>query len=168
MSANEVETTEGKKQSPPKKAAKEPKETKAAKKEAPTKAEKKPAMVEGLMDTIKNMTVLELAELVKAMEAEFGVSAAAPVVAAAAPAEAGAAAPAAAEEKTEFSIILKSIGENKISVIKAVREKTTLGLKEAKDLVESAPTTVKEGVNKEEAAAIKQKLEEAGATVEIK
>ncbi|TET26541.1 MAG: 50S ribosomal protein L7/L12 [Dehalococcoidia bacterium] len=125
-------------------------------------------MVEGLMDTIKNMTVLELAELVKAMEAEFGVSAAAPVVAAAAPAEAGAAAPAAAEEKTEFSIILKSIGENKISVIKAVREKTTLGLKEAKDLVESAPTTVKEGVNKEEAAAIKQKLEEAGATVEIK
>jgi len=118
------------------------------------------------MATVKNMTVLELAELVKALEAEFGVSAAAPVATVApAPAEAGA---PAAEEKTEFSVILKDIGANKISVIKAVREVTTLGLKESKDLVESAPKPVKEGVGKDEAAAIKQKLETAGATAEIK
>ncbi|MFQ6122515.1 MAG: 50S ribosomal protein L7/L12 [Dehalococcoidales bacterium] len=124
------------------------------------------------MNTIKKLTVFELAELVKALEAEFGVSAAAPVVAttavpgaAAAPTEAAA---PAAEEKTEFSVILKEVGANKISVIKAVREVTTLGLKESKDLVESAPKAVKEGVNKEEAAAAKEKLEAAGATVEIK
>ena len=118
------------------------------------------------MDTIKNMTVIELAELVKALEAEFGISAAAPVVAAAA-APAEAAAPAG-EEQTEFTVILKEIGPNKINVIKAVRELTTLGLKESKDLVEGAPQPVKEGINKEDAAAAKEKLEAAGATAEIK
>ncbi|HUV56808.1 MAG TPA: 50S ribosomal protein L7/L12 [Dehalococcoidales bacterium] len=118
-----------------------------------------------MIATVKNMTVLELAELVKALENEFGVSAAAPVVAAAAPAAAPAA--AAEEEKTEFNVILKTIGENKISVIRAVRELTTLGLKESKDLVEGAPKPVKEGVNKDEATAAKQKLEAAGATAEI-
>ena len=119
------------------------------------------------MATIKKMTVLELAELVKALEVEFGVSAAAPVVAtAAAPAEAAAA--PAAEEQIEFSVILTEIGANKINVIKAVREVTTLGLKESKDLVEGAPKPVREGVNKEEAALIKEKLEAAGAKAEIK
>jgi len=119
---------------------------------------------EEVIEAVKNMTVLELAELVKALEDEFGVTAAAPMAAAAA---APWAAPAE-EEKTEFTVVLKEIGENKISVIKAVRELTPLGLKEAKDLVEGAPKPVKEGVNKEEAAAVKQKLEEAGATVEVK
>jgi len=109
--------------------------------------------------------VLELSELIKALEAEFGVSAAAPVVAtAAAPAEATA---TATEEKTEFNVILKDMGANKINVIKAVRELTTLGLKESKDLVESAPKAVREGVNNDEANTVKQKLEAAGATVEI-
>lgn len=123
------------------------------------------AAIEDIMSAIKKLTVLELSELVKALEAEFGVSAAAPVVAAAA---APTAAPApAAEEKTEFNVILKAIGENKISVIRAVRELTTLGLKESKDLVEGAPKAVKEGVSKEEATAAKQKLEAAGATAEI-
>ncbi len=178
MSENKVETgqdsgeetTKGKKQSSAKQATEKPKATKAtSKQESSAKiGEKKPTAIEGIMATIKNMTVLELAELIKALEAEFGVSAAVPAVAAAAPAEAGAAAPAAAEEPTEFSVILKEIGANKISVIKAVRELTTLGLKEAKDLVESAPATVKEGINKDEVATVKQKLEEAGATVEIK
>lgn len=128
------------------------------------------AAVEELMTTIKNMTVLDLAELVKALEAEFGISAAAPVMAAAAPGAGTAPAEAAptAEEQTEFTVTLKDIGPNKINVIKAVREMTTLGLKESKDLVESAPTTVREGVNKDEAASMKQKLEAAGATVEIK
>jgi len=121
---------------------------------------------EEVIEAVKNMTVLELAELVKALEDEFGVTAAAPVAAAAA--APGAAPAPAEEEKTEFTVVLKEIGENKISVIKAVRELTPLGLKEAKDLVESAPKPVKEGVNKEEAAAVKQKLEEAGATVEVK
>ena len=121
------------------------------------------------MAAIKKMTVLDLAELVKALEAEFGVSAAAPMVAAAAPAAVPAeAAGPAAEEQTEFSVILKEIGANKINVIKAVREVTTLGLKESKDFVESAPKPVREGVNKEEAATIKEKLEAAGATAEIK
>jgi len=128
--------------------------------------------VDQAIELIKSMTVLELAELVKRFEAEFGVSAA-PVVAAApaaaAPAAgAPAAAPAApAEEKTEFTVILKEIGPNKINVIKAVRELTNLGLKEAKDLVEAAPKPVKEGVSKAEAEAAKKKLEEAGAVVEI-
>jgi len=141
---------------------------KTAKKQPPrAKAkEEKKTPTEEIMTAIKNMTVLELAELVKALETEFGVSAAAPMVATAvAPTEAAA---PAAEEQTEFSVLLKDIGANKISVIKAVRELTTLGLKESKDLVESAPTAVKEGVNKDEAAAMKQKLEAAGATVEIK
>ena len=118
-----------------------------------------------IVTMIKGMTVLELSELVKALEEEFGVSAAMPMVVAAGPA-AGAA--AAAEEQTEFTVILKEFGENKIAVIKAVREVTTLGLKEAKDLVEGAPKPIKEGVTKEEAATIKKKLEEAGATVNLK
>ena len=140
--------------------------------EYPEKEPKAPAKVEkgqktaiaDIMVAIKNMTVLELSELVKALEAEFGVSAAAPVVAAAAPTEAAA---PAVEEKTEFNVILKEAGANRISVIRAVRELTTLGLKESKDLVESAPTAVKEGVSKDEAAVAKQKLEAAGATVEV-
>ncbi|MBL7061631.1 MAG: 50S ribosomal protein L7/L12 [Dehalococcoidia bacterium] len=119
---------------------------------------------EEIIAVVKNMTVLELADLVKALEDEFGVTAA-PVAVAAAPAVAGA--PAAEEEKSEFTVVLKEFGENKINVIKAVREVTTLGLKEAKDLVESAPKPVKEGVNKDEAAVVKKKLEEAGAKVEI-
>jgi large subunit ribosomal protein L7/L12 len=124
---------------------------------------------EEIIAVVKNMTVIELADLVKALEDEFGVTAAAPI-AIAAPAAAGAAAGAAgvAEEKTDFTVILKAVGENKINVIKAVREVTTLGLKEAKDLVEGAPKPVKEGVNKEEAANVKKKLEDAGATVEVK
>jgi len=122
---------------------------------------------EEMIDAIKNMTVLELAELVKALEEEFGVSAAPIAAVAAAPAAAAAAAPEA-EEKTEFNVILKDMGANKINVIKAVREVTSLGLKEAKDLVESAPQTVKEGISKEESAVVKEKLEAAGATVEIK
>jgi len=123
-----------------------------------------------IVTMIKGMTVLELSELVKALEDEFGVSAAMPM-AVAAGSSAGAAAgggAAAAEEQTEFTVILKEIGENKIAVIKAVREVTTLGLKEAKDLVEGAPKPVKEGVNKDEAASIKKKLEESGAKVEVK
>jgi large subunit ribosomal protein L7/L12 len=122
---------------------------------------------EELIDVIKNMTVLELSDLIKALEETFGVSAAAPV-AVAAPAAAGAAAAPAAEEKTDFSVILKDVGPNKIQVIKAVREITALGLKESKDLVEGAPKAIKEGVSKEEAATIKQKIEATGATVEIK
>jgi large subunit ribosomal protein L7/L12 len=126
---------------------------------------KKSGAIDDIMNTIKGMTVLELAELVKALETEFGVSAAAPVaVAAAAPAGEA----AAAEEKTEFTVILKEIGPNKINVIKAVRELTNLGLKESKDLVEAAPKAVKEGVNKDDAAAAKTKLEAAGAKVEVK
>jgi len=132
---------------------------------AKEKRAKKSAAVEEILAAVKKMTVLDLAELVKAMEDEFGVSAAAPVIAAA---PAAAAEAPAAEEQTEFSVILKDMGPNKINVIKAVREVTILGLKESKDLVESAPKAVKEGVNKEEAAAVKAKLEAAGATVEIK
>jgi large subunit ribosomal protein L7/L12 len=124
------------------------------------------AQTEKLMEQIKEMTVLELNELVKALEDEFGVSAAAaaPMMMAAAP---GAAAEAV-EEQTEFDVILNSIGDKKINVIKVVREVTSLGLKEAKDLVESAPTKVKEGINKAEAEEIKKKFEEAGAQMEIK
>jgi large subunit ribosomal protein L7/L12 len=146
--------------------AKEP-EAKTAAKESKVEV-KKSAAVEVIMTSIKKMSVLELSELVKALQAEFGVSAPVAVASPAAPAGAAAAAPAAAEEKTEFSVVLKEIGANKISVIRAVREVTTLGLKEAKDFVESAPQTVKEGVNKEEASNIKQKLEAAGAVVEVK
>lgn len=120
-----------------------------------------------IIDAIKNMTVIELANMVKALEAEFGVTAAVPMAAAAPAAGAGAAAPAA-EEQTEFTVILKEVGPNKINVIKAVRELTSLGLKEAKELVEGAPKNVKEGVNKAEAATVKEKLETAGAKVEVK
>ena len=120
-----------------------------------------------ILDAIANMTVLELSQLIKEMEDKFGVSAAAATVAVAAPAGGGAAA-AAAEEKTEFTVMLLDAGDKKINVIKAVREVTSLGLKEAKDLVEGAPKPVKEGVSKDEAASIKKKFEEAGAKVEIK
>ena len=118
-----------------------------------------------ILDKISSMTVLELSELIKAMEEKFGVSAAA-AVAVAAP-SAGAPA-AAAEEKTEFTVVLTGVGENKVNVIKAVRELTSLGLKEAKDLVDGAPKPVKEGIPKADAEAAKKKLEEAGAKVEIK
>jgi len=120
-----------------------------------------------LLDAIGNMTVLELSEFVKAFEEKFGVTAAAPVAVAAAGGGGAAAAPAA-EEQTEFDVILTGAGEKKIQVIKVVREITALGLKEAKDLVDGAPKTVKEGVSKDEAAAIKAKLEEQGASVELK
>ncbi len=122
--------------------------------------------VQQIVDQVKELSVMELAELVKALEEEFGVSAAAPVAVAAVPG-AAAGAEAAAEEKTEFDVVLKEIGSQKIQVIKAVRELTGLGLKEAKALVESAPAKVKEGVSKEEAEAAKKRLEEAGATAEI-
>ncbi|SHI20463.1 50S ribosomal protein L7/L12 [Sporanaerobacter acetigenes] len=122
--------------------------------------------VQNLIEEVKNLTVLELSELVKALEEEFGVSAQAPVAVAAAPA-AGAGAPAA-EEKSEFDVVLTSAGAEKIKVIKVVREITGLGLKEAKDLVDGAPKAVKEGAAKEEAEQIKAKLEEAGASVELK
>ncbi len=127
----------------------------------------KPVVVQEILAALKGMTVLELAELIKAVEAEFGVTAAAPVAAAPVAALAPSAAPAA-EEQAEFTVILKEIGANKINVIKAVRELTALGLKESKDLVEGAPKPVKEGVSKEEAAVAKQKLEAAGAVVEVK
>ena len=139
-----------------------------AKKTTKAKEAEKGMTKEDLIAAIKSMSVLELAELVKALEEEFGVTAAAPVAVAAAPGAAQAAGAAAEEEQTEFTVILQEIGENKISVNKAVRKLTTLGLKEAKDLVESAPKPVKEGVNKEEAATIKQKLQDAGAVAEIK
>ena len=119
-----------------------------------------------LIEDVKALTVMELSELVKALEEEFGVSAAAPVAVAAAPA-AGAAAPAA-EEKTEFDVVLAEVGANKINVIKVVRELTGLGLKEAKDLVDGAPKAVKEAVSKDDAEGMKKKLEEAGAKVELK
>jgi large subunit ribosomal protein L7/L12 len=123
-----------------------------------------------ILEAIDTMTVLDLSELVKAFEERYGVTAAAPVAVAAAPAAGGdgAAAPAAAEEQTEFDAILTEVGANKILVIKAVRELTGLGLREAKDLVDAAPKPVKEGVAREEAEAVKEKLAEAGATVEIK
>ncbi|MGH9717682.1 MAG: 50S ribosomal protein L7/L12 [Candidatus Acidiferrales bacterium] len=123
--------------------------------------------VEGILEEIKGLTLLEAADLVKKMEETFGVSAAAAAPVVMAGAAAGAAG-AAAEEKTEFSVVLTAVGANKINVIKAVREVTSLGLKEAKDLVDGAPKTVKEGVGKDEAATIKKKFEEAGAKVEIK
>ena len=120
-----------------------------------------------ILDAIGSMTVLELSQLIKDMEEKFGVSAAA-AVAVAGPAAGGAAAAAPKEEKTEFTVMLNAAGDNKVNVIKAVREVTSLGLKEAKDLVDGAPSPVKEGVNKDEADALKSKLEEAGASVEIK
>ena len=122
---------------------------------------------EEILEAIKGMSVLDLADLVKELEETFGVSAAAPVAVAAAPAADGAGAAAAEEEQSEFNVVLKEIGDKKINVIKAVRSVTTLGLKEAKDLVESAPANVKEAVGKEDAEAAKTALEEAGAVVSI-
>ena len=124
------------------------------------------ASQEEILETISNMSVMEVVDLISAMEEKFGVSAAAAV--AAAPAAAGGEAAAGAEEQTEFDVVMSSFGSNKVSVIKAVRAITGLGLKEAKDLVESAPTTVKEGASKDESAEIKKQLEEAGASVEVK
>lgn len=168
MSQEQVESEQLKVDAKPKVEA-EPRAKKQSKDKETSSAGAKAMAKEEIIAAVKNMTVLELAELVKALEDEFGVTAAAPVVSVAAGAPAAAAAAAAAEEeKSEFTIILKEIGENKINVIKAVREVTTLGLKEAKDLVESAPKPIKEGINKDEAASIKKKLEEAGAKVEIK
>lgn len=149
-------------------------EEKTPKKQTATaKKETKTMSKDDVIAAIKEMTVLDLSELVKTLEETFGVSAAAPMVAAAPAAVAGAPAgaePAAdeEEEQTEFNVILTDIGANKISVIKAVREVTTLSLKEAKDLVDSAPKPVKEGINKAEAATLKEKLEASGATIEIK
>lgn len=119
-----------------------------------------------ILEAIAQKSVMDIVELIKAMEEKFGVSAAAAAVAVAAPGAGAANAPA--EEKTEFTVVLKAAGENKVNVIKAVRAITSLGLKEAKDLVEGAPQPVKEGVNKDEAAKIKKELEEAGASVEVK
>jgi large subunit ribosomal protein L7/L12 len=156
--AEEVKKEETKAEEP---VAEETRKHKAAKADKPKKA----AAIDDILTAIKGLSVLDLAELVHALEAEFGVSAAAPVaMAAAAPAEAA----PAAEEKTEFTVVLTAIGANKINVIKAVRELTSLGLKESKDLVEGAPKAVKENVSKEEAATAKSKLEAAGATVEVK
>ncbi len=121
---------------------------------------------EDILDTIANMSVMEVVDLISAMEEKFGVSAAAPVAVAAAPAGGGEAAPV--EEQTEFDVVLSSFGSNKVAVIKAVRAITGLGLKEAKEAVEGAPNTIKEGVSKEESEEIKKQLEEAGATVEVK
>lgn len=125
------------------------------------------ATKEEILESIKEMSVIELSDLVKELEDTFGVSAAAPVAMAAAPGDGAASAAPPEEEQTEFNVQLKEIGANKINVIKAVRTVTTLGLKEAKELVESAPTLVKEGVGKDEAQELKTKLEEAGATAEV-
>jgi large subunit ribosomal protein L7/L12 len=124
--------------------------------------------VETILDEIKGLTLLEASDLVKKMEETFGVSAAAAAPVVMAGGGGGAAGAAPAEEKTEFTVVLTEVGANKINVIKAVREVTSLGLKEAKDLVDGAPKPVKEGINKDEAASIKKKFEEAGAKVEIK
>ena len=123
---------------------------------------------EELLEAIKGLSVVELSELVKALEEEFGVSAAAPVVAAAASAASGGSTGGSDDEQSEFTVVLQDFGANKINVIKAVREVTSLGLREAKELVEAAPANVSEGVSKEEASGTKAKLEEAGATVTLK
>jgi large subunit ribosomal protein L7/L12 len=133
-----------------------------------SKKEKIMADINAIADQIQGLTLLEASQLVKLLEEKLGVSAAAAAVAAAPAAGGGAAAAPAAEEKTEFNVILTAAGANKINVIKAVREVTNLGLKEAKDLVDGAPKPIKEGVNKDEAEAIKKKFTEAGATVEVK
>jgi len=138
------------------------------KKVSRAKKESKGLTKEEIITAIKNMTVLDLADLVKSLESEFGVSAAPVAVAAPAAVPSASAEAPEEEEKTEFSVVLKSFGEKKIEVIKAVREVTTLGLKQAKDLVEAAPQIVKEGIPKEEAETIKKKLEAAGATAEMK
>lgn len=126
------------------------------------------ADINAIADSIQGLTLLEASQLVKMLEEKLGVSAAAAAVAAAPAAAGPAAAAPAAEEKTEFTVVLTSVGANKINVIKAVREVTSLGLKEAKDLVDNAPKPIKEGVNKDEAESIKKKFTEAGATVEVK
>ena len=126
------------------------------------------AKVEDALEIIKGMTLIELRDLNKAIEEEFGVSAAAPVAMAAAPADGGGNGAAAAEEQYEFDVVLTDFGANKINVIKAVRELTSLGLKDAKDVVEAVPKAIREAVTKDEADAAKSKLEEAGATVELK
>ena len=126
------------------------------------------ADINAIAEQIQGLTLLEASQLVKMLEEKLGVSAAAASVAVAAPAAGGGAAAAPVEEKTEFTVVLTAAGANKINVIKAVREVTSLGLKEAKDLVDGAPKTVKEGVNKDEAEAIKKKFTDAGATVEVK
>jgi len=126
------------------------------------------ADINAIAEQIQGLTLLEASQLVKLLEEKLGVSAAAASVAVAAPAGGGAAAAAPVEEKTEFTVVLTAVGANKINVIKAVREVTSLGLKEAKDLVDGAPKPIKEGVNKEEAEAIKKKFVDAGATVEVK
>lgn len=152
-------------------AEEEKEEKKATKKTAKKKTEKKEAKmsIDEIIDALGSMTVLELSELVKALEEKFGVTAAAPMVAMGAVPGAGAAAVAAIEEeKTEFDVILKDFGAQKIQVIKAVRELTDLGLRESKELVEGVPSPVKQGVSKEEADQAKVKLEEAGAVVEIR
>ena len=124
--------------------------------------------VQSIIEEIKTLSLLEASQLVKGLEEAFGVSAAAATVAAAGAGPAAGAAAAAVEEKTEFNVVLTAVGGNKIGVIKVVREVTSLGLKEAKDLVEAAPKAIKEGVNKDEAEAIKKKFADSGATVEIK
>jgi large subunit ribosomal protein L7/L12 len=126
------------------------------------------ADINAIAEQIQGLTLLEASQLVKLLEEKLGVSAAAASVAVAAPAGGGAAAAAPVEEKTEFTVVLTAAGANKINVIKAVREVTSLGLKEAKDLVDGAPKTVKEGINKDEAEAIRKKFTDAGATVEVK
>ena len=157
-----------------KKEAVQPKEApKVETKEAPKKEDSKSDIqlskkMQDIMSSIEGMTVLELSNLVKALEEKFGVTAAQPVMAAAAGVAGAAPGAAAAEEKTSFNVVLASAGTNKIQVIKEIRAITTLGLKEAKDLVESAPKPVKEGVAKEEAQEIKKKLEAAGAKIELK
>ncbi len=157
--ADDAETTEA--EETPAEEEEKPKAKKEGKKNVADK-------VDQVFELIKEMTVLELRDLNKRVEDEFGVTAAAPVAVAAAPVAGAPGAPAAVEEQTEFTVTLKSIGENKINVIKAVREVTTLGLKEAKDLVESAPVAVKEDIGKDDAETVKKKLEEAGAAVEVK
>ena len=146
-------------------------EKKVAAEEAPKKSKTKKSegngSIESIIESIEKLSVLDLSNLIKALEEKFGVTAQAPVVAAAAPV-AGAPAAEAAEEKTEFDVVLSAVGDKKIQVIKVVRAATSLGLKEAKDLVDSAPKTVKEAVPKEEAQDLKTKLEEVGATVELK
>lgn len=175
MAEKEKKTAKKKaeKKEPEKKAAaKKETEKKAAEKKTTKKkaAEEQPTMgTEQILDALSSMTVLELSELVKALEEKFGVSAAAPMVAVGAvPGGAPAAAAAEEEEKTEFDVILKDFGAQKIQVIKAVRELTDLGLRESKDLVEGAPNPVKHGVSKEEAELAKKKLEAAGAVVELR
>ena len=160
MSENKVETEAVKDST-------EEKESKPTKKKGTTKGDGK-SQVESIITSIEKLTVLELVDLVKALEQKFGVSAAAPVSFAAVPAQPTVEAQEAQEEKSEFTVVLTGFGDKKIQVIKAIREITALGLKEAKDLVDNVPGNVKEGVPKEEAERIKKKIEEVGGTVNLK